>query len=88
MESCSNQQKHSSIEIQIQEELEKYPLNSELDSDNVTDAEKHRRHMRNFFDSVSKCFMNSLSPYRSNDLCQTSKQNDTHSFFVLCFILS
>lgn len=61
IEPCSNQQKHSSIEIQIQEELEKYPLNSELEPDNVTDAEKHRRHMRNFFDSVSKYSMNILS---------------------------
>lgn len=52
-EKSSTQQKDSSIEIQIQEELERYPLKSELEIETATDAEKHRQNMRNFFDSVS-----------------------------------
>lgn len=52
-EKSSTKQKDSSIEIQIQEELERYPLKSELEIESATDSEKHRQNMRNFFDSVS-----------------------------------
>lgn len=56
-ESSQTQPKDSSLEIQIQDELEKDPLNNELEIKFAADTNEHRQNMRNFFDSVCSIFL-------------------------------
>lgn len=51
-DSPQSQPENSLLEIQIQEELDKNPLNFDSEMDSAMDTSAHRQNMRNFFDSV------------------------------------
>lgn len=53
IDSPQSQPENILFEIQIQEELEKNPLNFETEMESALDTSAHRQNMRNFFDSVS-----------------------------------
>lgn len=46
------QPENSLLEIQIQEALDKNPLNFDSEMESAMDTATHRQNMRNFFDSV------------------------------------
>lgn len=46
------QPENSLLEIQIQEALDKNPLNFDSEMESAMDTAAHRQNMRNFFDSV------------------------------------
>lgn len=52
IDSPQSQPENPFYEVQIQEELEKNPLNFDSEMESAMDTSAHRQNMRNFFDSV------------------------------------
>lgn len=51
-ETPQSQRENPLLEFQIQEELDKNPLNFDSEMESAMDTATHRQNMRNFFDSV------------------------------------